>query len=112
MAEIGLVSHPNGNVSRLTFRLTMVIGLMGTIGAGGFFFGVFWDKAENIRLVVSENTKGRANMQTEVNVLLRLAAAHAETHKAVERRFDTIADALARIEGKIPTSRSWEGGQQ
>jgi hypothetical protein len=101
MAETHVGAHPNGNVSRLTFRLTMVIGLMCTIGAGGFFFGVFWDKSENSRLVVLENTKGRANMQTEVNVLLRLAAAHAETHKAVERRFDTIDKTLRRIEGKM-----------
>lgn len=112
MAETHVGAPPNGNVSRLTFRLTMVIGLMATIGGGGFFFGVFWDKSENIRLVVAENTKGRAAMQIEVNVLLRLAAAHAETHKSLERRFDSIDDALQKIDRKFRAPRSWDGGQQ
>jgi hypothetical protein len=94
--------------------MTMVIGLMGTIGAGGFFFGVFWDQAETIRGLVRENTKGRAGMQIEVNILLREAAAHRENHRAVERRFDGIDNALRRIDRKIsPTGpQGWGGGQK
>jgi hypothetical protein len=101
MAETHVGAQPNGNVSRLTFRLTMVVGLMVTIGAGGFAIGVFSRDAAHTRGDVSENTVGRRAMQTEVNQLIRRAAAHEENHSAVERRFDAIDSALRRIDAKL-----------
>ncbi len=96
------------NGVRITFRATILIGLLGTIIAGSWYAGGFSQDVASMKTDITDNTEGRAKIGAEVIDLQTRAAAADATGRATEQRLNSIDNTLRRIERKIDraTNRS------
>lgn len=103
MTDPGFI-YKNG--SKITFRVTMLLGLIGTIIAGGWYAGVFSQEVESMKEDITSNTIGRREMRRDVIKLQTRAAGVDATGRATERRLNSIDATLRRIEEKIDSARA------
>ncbi len=89
------------NGFRVTFRVTMLLGLIGTIVVGGWYAGVFSQEVESMKKDIIRNTGGREKMGQQVIDLQTRAAGVDATGRATQYRLNSIDATLRRIEGKI-----------
>ncbi len=98
MSDMNL-TYKNG--LRITFRVSMVLGLLGTIIAGSWYAGAFSEEVETMKREITRNTDGREDIAKKVISLQTGAAARDATAKGTEQRLDSIDNTLRRIEAKI-----------
>ena len=99
---------PEGNGMRVTFRLSMTLGLAGTIAAGIWWASAFTQEVRTMQGEIKVNRESREDMGKQVFGLRVRAAADDATGKAVEQRLNSIDRVLQRIERKI--DRATQGG--
>ena len=95
------LNFSNRNGFRITFRVTIFLGLLGTIVAGGWYAGGFSQEVESMKMEITRNTVGREIIAQGVINLQTKAAAVDATGRATQQRLNSIDATLRRIEGKI-----------
>ncbi len=99
---------PDKNNMRVTFRLSMTLGLAGTIAAGIWWAAAFTQEVHTMKSDIETNRGYSEDMGKQVFGLRVRAAADDATGKAVEQRLNSIDNILQRIERKI--DRATQGG--
>ena len=103
---------PDKNNMRVTFRLSMTLGLAGTIAAGIWWASAFTQEVrkdlQTIQSNIETNREHSEDVGRQVFGLRVRAAANDATGKAVQQRLNSIDNILQRIERKI--DRATQGG--
>ncbi len=96
------------NGSRVTFRLSMTLGLAGTIAAGIWWAAAFTQEVRTMQDDIVVNRDRSVDMGEQVFSLRVRAAADDATGKAVQQRLNSIDNILQRIERKIDRATQGE----
>ena len=98
------------NGPKVTFRLSMTLGLAGTIAAGIWWAAAFTQEVQTMRGDIETNREHSVDVGRQVFGLRVRAAADDATGKAVEQRLNSIDTILQRIERKL--DRVTRGGSR
>ena len=96
------------NGPKVTFRLSMTLGLAGTIAAGIWWAAAFTQEVRTMQDDIETNRVYSEDVGKQVFGLRVRAAANDATGKAVQQRLNSIDSILQRIERKI--DRATRGG--
>ena len=87
----------NGTI-QVSWRLGVVVAIIGSIVGGAFWAGRFTDRVDNMDRSIVKLTNFSQIMGVKVDVLRQLEAADAVGDEAVEKQLEQIQRVLVRIE--------------